>query len=511
MTMGPHSPSRRASCSRLYGSLVIFCNHFSAEALLAFDVAPADASLHIELSKEEPNQYSTLPYPTLQTRDAFLATDALINARKNGFRSLAVASTRLPLGADRLWSQYDRAEDVQSWALRAQRWMDKIVVINGTDRNPSSCVLVTTQPTHLKLPPLVDARDINFSLNWANLIAHRAAHECSHLRAVLLKGRPMESSHTSRGEAGVGISNTEQGRSAVHSRVLKGLVQSMGPSRFEDMAGTARSFRWTGGGQVARALTTNEIQKNAYIEDILRMAAFKTKQYGALAQRYPHFGSLDGAVTTATPLEIGSLICFGLKRGMHSLSCDQTAYGEETLSIGIVRYIYSKVTTNHCNRDTLPSLVLLSNVVVIESLGPPATTYRSTTDLTSCYPDERIITCAIARQGLEMMISLSHNQHPITLYAGSQRLIETRLTRWLGLKSRASRALVSLPSSSIFHPRSCVRTQPLESGSTHQQSKEGLFDAWSHARHQPKRRGPQATFDRPPRVRKRSERVFEDF
>ncbi|SCZ99017.1 BZ3500_MvSof-1268-A1-R1_Chr7-1g09355 [Microbotryum saponariae] len=54
---------------------------------------------------------------------------------------------------------------------------------------------------------------------------------------------------------------------------------------------------------------------------------------------------------------------------------------------------------------------------------------------------------------------------PITLYAGSQRLIETRLTRWLGLKSRASRALVSLPSSSIFHPRSCARTQPLESGS----------------------------------------------
>ncbi|SGY89436.1 BQ5605_C035g11455 [Microbotryum silenes-dioicae] len=42
----------------------------------------------------------------------------------------------------------------------------------------------------------------------------------------------------------------------------------------------------------------------------------------------------------------------------------------------------------------------------------------------------------------------------------------TRLTRWLGLKSRASRALVSLPSSSIFHPQSCARTQPLESGSS---------------------------------------------
>ncbi|SGY70309.1 BQ5605_C004g03137 [Microbotryum silenes-dioicae] len=32
-----------------------------------------------------------LPYPTLQTRDAFLATDALINAHKNGYRPLAVA------------------------------------------------------------------------------------------------------------------------------------------------------------------------------------------------------------------------------------------------------------------------------------------------------------------------------------------------------------------------------------------------------------------------------------
>ncbi|SCZ97372.1 BZ3500_MvSof-1268-A1-R1_Chr4-2g07170 [Microbotryum saponariae] len=40
------------------------------------------------------------------------------------------------------------------------------------------------------------------------------------------------------------------------------------------------------------------------------------KQYGALARRYRHFGSLDGVVTTATPLEIGSLICFGLGRGM---------------------------------------------------------------------------------------------------------------------------------------------------------------------------------------------------
>ncbi|SGY19899.1 BQ5605_C017g08373 [Microbotryum silenes-dioicae] len=93
-----------------------------------------------------------------------------------------------------------------------------------------------------------------------------------------------ESSDPTRGEVGVGVSNTEEGRSTAHSCVLKGLVQSMGPSRCEDMAGTTRSL--------------NEIQKNAYIED-------GRIQYGALAHRYPHFGSLDGAVTAATPLEIG--------------------------------------------------------------------------------------------------------------------------------------------------------------------------------------------------------------
>ncbi|SCZ91530.1 BZ3500_MvSof-1268-A1-R1_Chr1-2g01469 [Microbotryum saponariae] len=69
--------------------------------------------LGFDLSKDEPTQYSTLPYPTLQTRDTCLATDPLINARRNEHRSLAVAST----------------------PLRAQRWMDNIVAINRTDRN----------------------------------------------------------------------------------------------------------------------------------------------------------------------------------------------------------------------------------------------------------------------------------------------------------------------------------------------------------------------------------------
>ncbi|SCZ93548.1 BZ3500_MvSof-1268-A1-R1_Chr6-3g08731 [Microbotryum saponariae] len=77
----------------------------------------------------------------------------------------------------------------------------------------------------------------------------------------------MKSSDPTRGEAGVGISNTEQGRSAAHSRVLKALLHSIGPSRFEDMVGTTRSFRWTGGDQMARALTQTRFQKNVYTED----------------------------------------------------------------------------------------------------------------------------------------------------------------------------------------------------------------------------------------------------
>ncbi|SGZ27009.1 BQ5605_C025g10024 [Microbotryum silenes-dioicae] len=309
--------------------------------------------------------------------------------------------------------------------------------------------------------------------------------------------RPMKSSDPTRGEAGVGVSNTEEGRSAAHSCVLKGLVQSMGPSRCEDMAGTTRSFRWTRGDQMDRALTTHE----------------DPEKYGALAQRYPHFGSLDGgAVTTTTTSEIGSLVCFGLKRGMHSISCDQTAYGEEVLFIGIV-------TTNHCNQDTLASLVLLSNVVVqelrlikktcysthlidgtmpfrmidgrqvIESLGPSTTTYRSTTDLTSCYPDERLIsTNAHAEQRFAAFGACPACEMP----PAEPLQVAQMPPRKQGAQLRQKGSLTTKQRAS-------------------QQSKEGLFEAWSHAQHQPKRRAPQATFDRPRRARKRSERVFEDF
>ncbi|SGY57086.1 BQ5605_C006g04219 [Microbotryum silenes-dioicae] len=372
--------------------------------LLAFDVAPADASLHIELSKDEHTQYSTL------------------------------SSTRCPPG-------------------------------HKLETSASSCRCSRYQ----------------FLAQLANLIAHQAAHKCSHLKLFY-----------SREADGIEQPNSRRGRRS------RGLVQSMGPYRCEDMAGTTRSFRWTGGDQMDRALTTHEDPEESN---------------GALAQRYPHFGALDGgAVTTTTTSKIGSLICFGLKCGMHSLSCDQTVYGEEALSIGIGTLF---------NQDTLASLVLLSNVVVqelrllkktcysthlidgtmpfrmidgrqvIESLGPSTTTYRSTTDLTSCYPDERLIsTSAHAEQRFAAL-----------------RSVQCTACEMPPAEPLQAAQMPSRKQGAQLQQKGSLKTKQRAS----QQSKEGLFEAWSHAQHQPKRRAPQATSDRPPRARKRSERVFEDF
>ncbi|SCZ99089.1 BZ3500_MvSof-1268-A1-R1_Chr7-1g09388 [Microbotryum saponariae] len=127
------------------------------------------------------------------------------------------------------------------------------------------------------------------------------------------------------------------------------------------------------------------------------------KQYGALAQRYRHFGSLDGVE---------------------------------------LRLIEQACYSTHLIDGTMP-FRMIDGRQVIESLGPPTTTYCPTKDLTSCYPDERIISTEPA--------------------------------------SKARKALL-IP------------------GATRDTSRSDAH-----------RSAPQATFDRPPRARKRSERVFEDF
>ncbi|SCZ98438.1 BZ3500_MvSof-1268-A1-R1_Chr7-1g09137 [Microbotryum saponariae] len=268
------------------------------------------------------------------------------------------------------------------------------------------------------------------------------------------------------------INGTDRNRIAVARRILNGL-------QWQEQDGLLPLPLLGGGTSLVYLLRflshdwLGEAAMNLSIESVLRAGRVQNPDsetsYGlipsidiSLLLARPS-GSDPHSIFKAWPAKpIGSLICFGLKRGMHSLSCDQTAYGEETLSIGIAkssRLIEQACYSTHLIDGTMP-FRMIDGRQVIESLGPPATTYRSTTDLTSCYPDERIIsTCAHAEQRFA--------------------------------------ALRSVPG--------------LRDAAAHQQSKEGLFDAWSHARHQPKRRAPQATFDRPPRARKRSERVFEDF
>ncbi|SGY74303.1 BQ5605_C005g03355 [Microbotryum silenes-dioicae] len=107
MTLGPFAfASRRASqCSRLYRPGLLLTDddfdrvspltNMTIAELLAFDVSCRSrrrVSSH-RVVQGQAHPIIDLPYLTLQTRDAFLATDALTNARKNGYRPLAVAST----------------------------------------------------------------------------------------------------------------------------------------------------------------------------------------------------------------------------------------------------------------------------------------------------------------------------------------------------------------------------------------------------------------------------------
>ncbi|SCZ93550.1 BZ3500_MvSof-1268-A1-R1_Chr6-3g08733 [Microbotryum saponariae] len=159
---------------------------------------------------------------------------------------------------------------------------------------------------------------------------------------------------------------------------------------------------------------------------------------------------------------------------MHSLSCDQTAYGEEGLSIETGLVCYSAIHLQQSDNSALASLVVLSNVVVQEL---------------------RLIKKACSSthliDGTMPFRTIDGRQHELSAHA-EQRFASLRSVPRAGLQDAAGRTSTS---------RKCHRGYK-------ELNKEGLFDAWSHARHQPKRRAPQATFDRPPRARKRPERVF---
>ncbi|SGY11725.1 BQ5605_C011g06250 [Microbotryum silenes-dioicae] len=104
--------------------------------------------------------------------------------------------------------------------------------------------------------------------------------------------------------------------------------------KFKDR-GAITAARKQGQGTFSRFSTANETKHIGYIEDgrkEVRMQ-LRAKQYTAFA-KIPPFGSIDGNVTSASPLKIGSLVYFVLKRGIIPVSCDASNIGEEQLSIG---------------------------------------------------------------------------------------------------------------------------------------------------------------------------------
>ncbi|SGZ04105.1 BQ5605_C032g11043 [Microbotryum silenes-dioicae] len=230
-----------------------------------------------------------------------------------------------------------------------------------------TCQVVTfSQAQILWLPSLLRHDTCQLVLNLKSLIEHRRAHQCAHLKAVLLEGRHGAPTSTAQDFDPTSKAKLSE-HGEVHSSVLRGLVQSMGAARLEAMSGVARSIRWTGQGTFSRFSTANETDNIGYIEDgrkEVRMQ-LRARQYTVFT-KIPTFGSIDGNVTSAIPLKIGSLVCFRLKRGIIPGSCDASNIGEEQLSIGLVRYMYAKTTSNHCDRAETDSLPLLSNVVLQE-------------------------------------------------------------------------------------------------------------------------------------------------
>ncbi|KDE03001.1 hypothetical protein MVLG_06469 [Microbotryum lychnidis-dioicae p1A1 Lamole] len=167
----------------------------------------------------------------------------------------------------------------------------------------------------LRLPSLLRHDTRQLALDLKSLTEHRRAHQCAHLKGK--HGAPTSTAQDFDPTSKAQLSKHGE----VHSSVLRGLVQSMGAARLEAVSGVARSIRWTGQGTFSRFSTANETNNIGYIEDgrkEVRMQ-LRARQYTVFA-KIPTFGSIDGNVTSAMPLKIGSFVCFGLKRGIIPLA-----------------------------------------------------------------------------------------------------------------------------------------------------------------------------------------------
>ncbi|SGZ05035.1 BQ5605_C032g11105 [Microbotryum silenes-dioicae] len=339
----------------------------------------ADTQIQLSWSKDEPLEFDTLPRPLDAWTDKFKDRGAITAARKQGYRSIAIAGHRLPFGVERIWRHIDYAERMRSIVISSQNAFlhTRLDFVERSRREPEERksvehavrslaalglnndtaplavqqaydeadaqveerflldVIVTANESLpgraqiLRFPSLLRHDTRQFALDPKSLIEHRRAHQCAHLKAVLLKGRH-----------GVPTSTAQD---------------------FDPTSKAKLSIRWTGLTAFSRFSTANETENIGYIEDrrkdvscncalhiwprecssIISILAqirmqLRARQYTAFA-KIPPFGSIDGNVTSATPLKIGSLVCFVLKRGIIHASCASNI-GEEQLSIGLGSY-----------------------------------------------------------------------------------------------------------------------------------------------------------------------------
>ncbi|SGY77523.1 BQ5605_C005g03659 [Microbotryum silenes-dioicae] len=349
--------------------------------------------LDLSWSTDEPLDFDTLPRPLDAWRDKFKDRGAITAARKQDYaermRSIVISSQKwmeIYLGVDIEKEQYTPSRILGCSASLhtrldfGQRGLEKgLVVLDPKERKsvenavrslaalglnndtaPLAIqqaydeadaqaeerflldVIVTANESLpgraqiIRLPSLLRHESRQLALDLKSLIQHRRAHQCFHLRAVLLKGRHGATTSTSQVSDPTSKANLSK-HGEMHSSVLRGLVHSMGAARLEAVSGVARSIRWTGQATFIRFSTANETENIGYIEDrrkevscncalhiwprecssIMSILAqirmpLRARQYTAFA-KIPPFGSIDGNVTSATPLKIGSLVCFVLK------------------------------------------------------------------------------------------------------------------------------------------------------------------------------------------------------
>ncbi|SGY26719.1 BQ5605_C018g08762 [Microbotryum silenes-dioicae] len=332
--------------------------------------------IQLSWSTDEPLECDTLPRPLDAWRDKFKDRGAITAARKQDYtermRSIVISSQKwveIYLGVD-IKSQHlivKALEVLPSLLIEEQYTPSRILGCSASlhtlldfvgkqpnclpfsrpmtrpmlkQRNTScSTSFILSQAQIIRLPSLLRHESRQLALDLNSLIQHRRAHQCAHLRAVLLKGRHGATTSTAQDPDPTSKAKLSE-HGEVHSSVLRGLVQSRGAARLEAVSGVARSIRWTGQATFSRFSTANETENIGYIEDRrkeIRMQ-LRARQYTAFAKN-PPFGSIDGNVTSATPLKIGSLVCFGLKRSITPVSCDASNIGEEQLSIGLGSYI----------------------------------------------------------------------------------------------------------------------------------------------------------------------------